>query len=42
VRLHQDGRDGLEAAFGFRLEQPAAAATAEVRGAVILKVERIG
>ena len=42
VRLHQDGRDVLEATFGFRLEQPVATATAEVRGAVILKVERIG
>jgi hypothetical protein len=42
VNLHQDGRDGLEAAFGFRLEQPVAAASAEFRGAVILKVERIG
>jgi len=42
VRLHQDGRDGLEAAFGFRLEQPLATATARFRGAVILKVERIG
>ena len=42
VGLHQDGRDELEAAFGFRLEQPVAAATAEFRGAVILKVERIG
>ena len=39
VRLHQDGRDGLEAAFGFRLEQPVATATAAFRGAVILKVE---
>ena len=42
VRLHQGGRDGLEAAFGFRLEQPVATATAEFRGAVILKVERVG
>lgn len=42
VSLHQDGRDGLEAAFGFRLEQPVAAATARFRGAAILKVERIG
>jgi len=42
VRLHQAGRDGLEAAFGFRLEQPVATATAEFRAAVILKVERIG
>jgi hypothetical protein len=41
VSLHQDGRDGLEAAFGFRLEQPLATAIAEFRGAVILKVERI-
>ena len=40
--LHQDGRDGLEAAFGFRLEQPVATATAWFRGAVILKVERNG
>jgi hypothetical protein len=42
VHLHQDGREGLEAAFGFRLEQPVATATARFRGAVILKVERIG
>jgi hypothetical protein len=42
VSLHQDGRDGLEAAFGFRLEQPVATATARFRGAAILKVERIG
>ncbi len=42
VSLHQDGREGLEAAFGFRLEQPAATAIARFRGAVILKVERIG
>jgi hypothetical protein len=41
VSLHQDGREGLEAAFGFRLEQPAATAIARFRGAVILKVERI-
>ena len=41
VRLHQDGRDGFDAAFGFRLEQPVAAATAQFRGAVILRVERI-
>jgi hypothetical protein len=42
VSLHQDGSEGLEAAFGFRLEQPAATAIARFRGAVILKVERIG
>jgi len=42
VSLHQDGRDGLEAAFGFRLEQPVATATARFRGAAIRKVERIG
>jgi hypothetical protein len=42
VRLHQDGRDGLEAAFGFRLERSVATATARFRGAVILKVERVG
>ena len=41
VSLHQDGSDGLETAFGFRLEQPVATAIAQFRGAVILKVERI-
>jgi hypothetical protein len=41
VSLHHDGRNGLEAAFGFRLEQPVASAIAEFRGAVIRKVERI-
>jgi hypothetical protein len=33
--------DGLEAAFGFRLERPPADASAEFPGAVVLKVERI-
>jgi len=41
VHLHQDGRDGLEAAFGFSLEQPTATGAAEFRGPVVLKVERI-
>lgn len=41
VHLHQDGKDGLEAAFGFKLEQPTAATTAEFRGPVVVKVERI-
>jgi hypothetical protein len=41
VHLHQDGRDGLEAAFGFKLEQPAVNADAEFRGPVIRKVERV-
>ena len=41
VHLHQDGKDGLEAVFGFRLEQPPAAPTAEFRGPVVAKVERI-
>jgi len=40
VHLHQDGKTGLEAAFGFRLERPTAAA-AEFRSPVVVKVERI-
>jgi len=42
VDLHHDGEDALEAAFGFRIEQPVATATAEFRRTVILRVERIG
>jgi len=41
VSLRQDGSDGLEAAFGFRLEQPVVTATPEFRGTVIRKVERV-
>jgi len=41
VHLRQDGRDGLEAAFGISLERPTSDATAEFRGPVVLKVERI-
>jgi len=41
VSLRQDGSEGLEAAFGFRLEQPVVKATAEFRGTVIRKVERV-
>lgn len=41
VSLHQDGRDGLEATFGFRSEHPVPTGTAEFRDAAILKVERV-